>query len=48
MARYWVAGATGFLGSSLVAHLLQQGHSVVAVSSNGGSVAGMTAARCDV
>lgn len=48
MARYWVAGATGFLGSSLVAHLLEQGHSVVAVSSSGGSVAGMTAARCDV
>jgi dihydroflavonol-4-reductase len=48
MARYWVAGATGFLGSSLVARLIAQGHSVVAVSSTGGSVAGMTAARCDV
>lgn len=48
MARYWVAGATGFLGSALVSQLIEQGHSVVATSSTGGSSNGMTAARCDV
>jgi dihydroflavonol-4-reductase len=48
MARYWVGGATGFLGSALVQHLLQAGHEVVAAASNGGSVAGLSVQRCDV
>jgi dihydroflavonol-4-reductase len=48
MARYWVGGATGFLGSSLVAELLRGGHEVVAAASRGGSVAGLDVQRCDV
>jgi dihydroflavonol-4-reductase len=48
MARYWVGGATGFLGSRLVEALLRDGHEVVAVSSSGGQVAGLTVQRCDV
>ena len=34
MSRYLVTGATGFLGSHLAAHLLQQGHEVVALCRN--------------
>jgi dihydroflavonol-4-reductase len=36
------------LGSSLVTHLLGEGHAVVAASSRGGEVAGLTVQRCDV
>lgn len=36
---YWVAGATGFLGSHLVRLLKEEGHSVIAVSRRGGEVA---------
>src|SRR5690606_33882261 len=36
---YWVAGATGFLGSHLVRLLNDEGHSVIAVSRRGGEVA---------
>jgi dihydroflavonol-4-reductase len=34
--RFWVAGATGFLGSHLTALLQERGHEVVAISRNGG------------
>lgn len=36
--RFWVAGATGFLGSHLVRALRASGHDVVAVSRQGGAV----------
>jgi dihydroflavonol-4-reductase len=36
--KFWVAGATGFLGSHLVRTLRAQGHEVVAVSRSGGHV----------
>lgn len=36
MSKFWVAGATGFLGSHLVAALRARGHEVVAVSKSGG------------
>lgn len=54
MARYWVGGATGFLGSWLCRQLSESGHQVVAVSSQGGRVpaagsgAAIDVARCDV
>jgi dihydroflavonol-4-reductase len=51
MARYWVGGATGFLGSHLVRLLLEKGHSPVAISRGGGPVRGAEstrAARVDV
>lgn len=36
MSKFWVAGATGFLGSHLVETLAEGGHQVVAVSKSGG------------
>lgn len=54
MARYWVGGATGFLGSWVARQLALAGHELVAVSSQGGEVpagAGtprITVERCDV
>lgn len=36
MSKFWVAGATGFLGSHLVKVLASRGHDVVAVSKSGG------------
>lgn len=48
MARYFVAGATGFLGSHLVESLSREGHEVVAVSRGGGTVAGVRVAALDV
>lgn len=48
MARYWVAGATGFLGSHLVRHLRSTGHEVVAVSRSGGNVDGTPVEAVDV
>jgi dihydroflavonol-4-reductase len=45
MARYWVGGATGFLGSHLVKHLVARGHEVVGVSRSGGRV-GEVDVRC--
>jgi dihydroflavonol-4-reductase len=54
VARYWVGGATGFLGSWVARQLALAGHEVVAVSSQGGEVlagAGaprMAVERCDV
>ncbi len=38
--RFWVAGATGFLGSHLLRALIERGDDIVAVSRNGGISAG--------
>ncbi len=46
--KYWVAGATGFLGSHLVSQLRAAGHEVVAVSRSGGLLAGQRVAAVDV
>jgi dihydroflavonol-4-reductase len=48
VSKFWVAGATGFLGSHLVRTLLDRGHQVVAVSKNGGAVHGVEVAPLDV
>ncbi|HVY32473.1 MAG TPA: NAD-dependent epimerase/dehydratase family protein [Polyangiaceae bacterium] len=48
MSKFWVAGATGFLGSHLVQVLTARGHEVVAVSKSGGSVHGVDVAPVDV
>lgn len=48
MARYWVAGATGFLGSHVVRCLRGDGHDVVAVSRGGGDVDGLRVEPVDV
>ncbi len=48
MSKFWVAGATGFLGSHLVKTLVERAHQVVAVSKNGGSVHGTEVAPLDV
>src|SRR5690606_20448371 len=45
---YWVAGATGFLGSHLVQGLKEHGHSVIAVSRRGGEVAGIPVRPLDL
>jgi dihydroflavonol-4-reductase len=36
VSKFWVAGATGFLGSHLVQTLAERGHQVTAVSKSGG------------
>jgi dihydroflavonol-4-reductase len=46
--KFWVGGATGFLGSHLVRTLLDAGHEVVAVSRSGGSVHGVPVMAVDV
>ncbi|MEB2312703.1 MAG: NAD-dependent epimerase/dehydratase family protein [Sorangiineae bacterium] len=48
MARYWVGGATGFLGAHLVRELVACGHEVVGVSRSGGELDGLRVARVDV
>ena len=48
MSKFWVAGATGFLGSHLVSTLLERGHQVVAVSKSGGMVHGIHVAAVDI
>lgn len=48
MARYWVGGATGFLGSHLVKLLLARGHEVVGVSRSGGSIGSLEVQAVDV
>lgn len=47
-SKFWVGGATGFLGSHLVRTLLDAGHEVVAVSRSGGTVHGVPVAAVDV
>jgi dihydroflavonol-4-reductase len=46
--KYWVGGATGFLGSHLVARLVADGHEVVGVARGGGEVSGVPIAALDV
>lgn len=46
--RFWVGGATGFLGAHLVRVLRAHGHDVVAVSRSGGEVDGVVVAPLDV
>lgn len=46
--KYWVGGATGFLGSHVVAALEKDGHDVVAVSRGGGDVSGLAVRALDV
>jgi dihydroflavonol-4-reductase len=46
--RFWVGGATGFLGSHLVKVLLDRGHEVVAVSKSGGQQHGLSVSAIDV
>ncbi|HWA71411.1 MAG TPA: NAD-dependent epimerase/dehydratase family protein [Polyangiaceae bacterium] len=47
-AKFWVGGATGFLGAHLVRTLLDAGHEVIAVSRSGGNVHGIPVAAVDV
>jgi dihydroflavonol-4-reductase len=46
--KFWVAGATGFLGSHLVQQLAARGDEVVAVSKSGGTVGDAPVAAVDV
>ena len=48
MKRFWVAGATGFLGSHLLRTLRARGHEVVAVSKSGGVVDGVAVGALDI
>ncbi len=48
MARYFIGGATGFLGSHLVQAAVRGGHDVVAASRGGGVVCGVEVRRVDV
>jgi len=48
MARYWVAGATGFLGSQLARALSERGHDLALVSRGGGDLDGQRVERVDV
>lgn len=48
MSKYWVAGATGFLGSHLLRALSERGHQVTAVSKSGGTVHGVPVGAVDV
>jgi dihydroflavonol-4-reductase len=46
--RFWVGGATGFLGAHLVRELVERGHDVVAASRGGGTVHGVPVHSVDV
>jgi dihydroflavonol-4-reductase len=48
VSKFWVAGATGFLGAHLVKALAERGHEVVAVSKSGGKVNGGAVAAVDI
>jgi dihydroflavonol-4-reductase len=46
--RFWVGGATGFLGAHLVKLLRREGHQVVAVSRRGGQIGDVEVRALDV
>lgn len=46
--KFWVGGATGFLGAHLVHELKAAGHTLVLASRSGGEVAGLPVQRVDV
>ena len=46
--RFWLAGATGFLGRHLFAQLRAAGHEVIAVSRNGGELDGQPVRALDI
>ena len=46
--RFWVAGASGFLGSHLVRAITAHGDQTTAVSKSGGHVAGTPIAALDI
>jgi dihydroflavonol-4-reductase len=46
--KFWVGGATGFLGAHLVRVLRAEGHDVVLVSRSGGDLDGIAVQRVDV
>lgn len=48
MARFWVGGASGFLGSHLAKLLEARGHEVVGVSRSGGSLGSLELKAVDV
>lgn len=48
MSRYWVGGATGFLGSHLAGLLRARGHEMVGVSRSGGRSGGFEVRSLDV
>jgi nucleoside-diphosphate-sugar epimerase len=48
MSRYWIGGATGFLGSHLTRLLRERGHDVVGVSRRGGRVGDVQVESVDV
>jgi dihydroflavonol-4-reductase len=46
--KFWIGGATGFLGAHLVQVLRAEGHHVVLASRSGGQVEGLAVQRLDV
>jgi len=46
--KFWVGGATGFLGAHLAHELKNAGHSLVLASRSGGEIAGLPVQRVDV
>ncbi|HEY6556968.1 MAG TPA: NAD-dependent epimerase/dehydratase family protein [Polyangiaceae bacterium] len=48
MARFWIGGATGFLGSHVTRLLVTAGHDVVPVARSGGELAGQRVQRVDI
>jgi dihydroflavonol-4-reductase len=46
--RFWVGGATGFLGAELARQLIERGDDVVLAARSGGSVRGVEVERVDV
>jgi dihydroflavonol-4-reductase len=48
LRRFWIGGATGFLGSHVVRALIERGDDLVAVSRKGGSSSGLEVSAVDV
>src|SRR4051812_35273791 len=46
--KFWVVGATGFLGSHLVQNLVQRGHEIIAASARGGQASGVQVAALNM